>query len=89
MDIQLHSSRLFHNSQLLQKHNINTIKKPLNEMVSRFNSTKDRQLWTKKLGVYKIPCSYGKVYIGKPVVTSPPKFQNTSEAPDWKTSDQW
>jgi hypothetical protein len=47
-------------SRLLQKHDIHTVQKPINKMASGFNSTKDRQLPTKKSGVYKILCSCGR-----------------------------
>jgi hypothetical protein len=52
-------------SRLLQKHDIHMIQKSLNKMVSRFKSTKDTQLPTQKSGVYKIPGSCGKMYIGQ------------------------
>jgi hypothetical protein len=41
------------------------VQKPLDRIVSRFKSTKDIQLSTKKSGIYKIPCYCGNVHIGQ------------------------
>jgi hypothetical protein len=63
----------------LKKHVIHTVQKPLNKMASRYKFTKDRQLLVQKLGVYKIPCSCGKVFICQTGNYVPPGLQNTSD----------
>ncbi|XP_015120759.1 uncharacterized protein LOC107043690 [Diachasma alloeum] len=52
-------------SKVLQKHDIRTIFKPPTKIGQMLPSTKDRRPPLSLPGVYKIPCSSGKVYIGE------------------------
>ncbi|XP_015124857.1 uncharacterized protein LOC107046694 [Diachasma alloeum] len=54
-----------HISKVLQKHDIRTIFKPPTKIGQMLHSTKDGRPPLSLPGVYKIPCSCGKVYIGE------------------------
>ncbi|XP_020298905.1 uncharacterized protein LOC109863122, partial [Pseudomyrmex gracilis] len=48
--------------RILNKHNIQTVYKPTNKIGQILNNPKDKRPLLDTPGVYKIPCSYGKVY---------------------------
>jgi len=51
--------------RILNKYNIQTVFKPLKKIGQILRNPKDQRLPLSSAGVYKIPCSYGKVYIGE------------------------
>ena len=52
-------------ARLLRKHNIFSILKPINKIEGCLTSVKDKTPAENLAGVYKIPCSCSKVYIGQ------------------------
>ena len=48
----------------LKKHNVNNIYKPTKQIKDCLRSAKDKRDALTNAGVYRIPCSCGKVYIG-------------------------
>ncbi|XP_029178650.1 uncharacterized protein LOC114946366 [Nylanderia fulva] len=52
-------------SRILGKHNIKVISKPQNKIAQLLPNPKDRRPHLETPGVYRIPCSCGKVYIGE------------------------
>ena len=54
-----------HISRILSKHNIKVIAKPQRKIAQLLPNPKDRRPRLETSGVYKIPCSCGKAYIGE------------------------
>jgi len=51
--------------RILNKYNIQTVFKPTKKIGQILRNPKDQRLPLSSAGVYKIPCSCGKAYIGE------------------------